>query len=331
MSDLLTITSLVKSFNPKEGNVINGIDLGIPKGAVVSLLGESGSGKTTLARLIAGLEVPDSGEITLDGKIVANALRFVPPQHRKVGMVFQDYALFPHMTVSENVGYGIPNPSEKGNRVQEVLALVGLQDLGHRYPHQLSGGQQQRIALARALAPKPKVLLLDEPFSNLDASLKHHLRSELFQIIRKSNVTALFLTHDTQDAMVVSDSIVVLQNGEILQGGTAKDLFENPNNLYIAALFGPVVEFNRNDLSLFNFTGNASTTYAIRQDRFEVNNKKLPHATTVIIKESTYLGNFFLNRAALPNTKIIQFVSTKKMQNTVLLGFEESALMAFER
>lgn len=329
MSDILNITSLVKSFNPKEGKVIDGIDLRIQKGAVVSLLGESGSGKTTLARLIAGLEVPDSGEIVLDGKIVANASKFVVPQHRKVGMVFQDYALFPHMTVLENVGYGIPNISEKGNRVQEVLALVGLQDLGHRYPHQLSGGQQQRIALARALAPKPKVLLLDEPFSNLDASLKQHLRSELFQIIRKSNVTALFLTHDTQDAMVVSDSVVVLQNGRVIQEGTAKDLYENPNNLYIASLFGPIVQFNADDLTHFNFSANESKTYAIRQDRFEVNNKKLPHAAEVVIQESIYFGNFFLNQATLPNTKTIQFVSNKKVQNTILIGFERNSLMVF--
>ncbi|MEM9000624.1 MAG: ABC transporter ATP-binding protein [Bacteroidota bacterium] len=329
MSDILDIRSLVKCFNPKEGNVVDRIDLSIDKGSVISLLGESGSGKTTLTRLIAGLEVPDSGEILLDGKVVASASKFITPQHRKVGMVFQDYALFPHMTVFENVGYGIQTRSTKKNRVQEVLALVGLQNLGHRYPHQLSGGQQQRIALARALAPKPKVLLLDEPFSNIDASLKSRLLSELFQIIRKSNVTAIFLTHDTQDAFAVSDKVMVLQSGCLVQEGTAKDLYENPINLYIAALFGPIVQFNADDLACFNFSANEHNIYAIRQNRFQVNNKKLRHTTKVAVQKSTFLGNCFLNQTTLPNKKAIRFFSDKKLQDVVLIGFEDDSLMVF--
>ncbi|MEM9142221.1 MAG: ABC transporter ATP-binding protein [Bacteroidota bacterium] len=329
MSHILNITSLTKPFNKKEGKVIDGIDLQIAKGSVVSLLGESGSGKTTLARLIAGLETPDSGEILLDGDVVASTSRFVPPQKRKVGMVFQDYALFPHMTVLENVGYGIQNGAQKESRIQEVLALVGLQDFGHRYPHQLSGGQQQRVALARSLAPEPKILLLDEPFSNLDASLKRHLRSELFQIIRESKVTAIFLTHDTQDAMAVSDRVVVLQKGNIIQKGTAKELYTNPCSLYIAALFGPIVTLNYNDLALFNFNADKSKTYAIRQNDFEINNKKLKHTFSITIQESSYLGNYFLNEGLFPNKKSIQFTSDVLLKDEVLLGFEEDSLLSF--
>ncbi|MEM9363023.1 MAG: ABC transporter ATP-binding protein [Bacteroidota bacterium] len=329
MSNILHIKSLVKSFNSEEGNVIDGIDLQVQQGEVVSLLGESGSGKTTLARLIAGLDVPNSGEIVLDGQIVANASTFMSPQNRMVGMVFQDYALFPHMTVLENVSYGISNTTEKENRAKEVLALVGLQDFGHRYPHQLSGGQQQRVALARALAPKPKVLLLDEPFSNLDASLKRELRSELFQIIRKSNVTALFLTHDTKDAMAVSDSIVVLQNGSVVQSGSAKELYEIPTNVYIAALFGPIVRLSAEDLNHFNYIADVSKTYAIRQTHFGINKKELSHSAKVTVEESTYLGNSFLNSAKLPNKKTIDFISFEKMQDTTLIGFETDSLMIF--
>ncbi|MEM9076741.1 MAG: ABC transporter ATP-binding protein [Bacteroidota bacterium] len=329
MSNILHIKSLVKSFNSEEGNVIDGIDLKVQQGEVVSLLGESGSGKTTLARLIAGLEVPNSGEIILDGQTVANASTLVPPQNRMVGMVFQDYALFPHMTVLENVSYGISNNEGKENRAKEVLILVGLQDFGHRYPHQLSGGQQQRVALARALAPKPKVLLLDEPFSNLDASLKRELRSELFQIIQKSNVTALFLTHDTKDAMAVSDTIVVLQNGSVVQSGSAKELYDIPMNVYIAALFGPIVRLSAEDLDCFNYSADESKTYAIRQNHFKVNKKEFSHSTKVTVEESTYLGSSFLNSAKLPNKKKIEFVSLEKMQDTVLIGFETGTLMVF--
>ena len=294
-------------------------------------MGESGSGKTTLARLIAGLEVPDGGEMILDGNVVANHSILVPPQRREVGMVFQDYALFPHMTVLENVGYGIAQSTEKKDRIEQVLNLVGLQDFGYRFPHQLSGGQQQRVALARALAPSPKVLLLDEPFSNLDTSLKRQLRAEIFQIIRKSGVTAIFLTHDTQDAMAVSDKIIVLQNGRIIQEGTAKELYESPVNLYNANLFGPIVKFRAEDLTQFSFEGDPSKTYAIRQHNFEVNPaKKTPYTIEVSIEKSTYLGDIYLNQATLSNKKTILFTSSLKCEDQIRLGFSAHSLLVFK-
>lgn len=330
MSTLLEIKALTKSFSKKGEKVINGIDLTIKRGSVVSFLGESGSGKTTLARLIAGLEVPDSGEIQLSSTIVANDTKFIPPQERHIGMVFQDYALFPHMTVFQNVAYGIQNRSEKETRVNEVLKLVGLTEFTDRYPHQLSGGQQQRVALARALAPKPHLLLLDEPFSNLDASLKRNLRSELFEIIRESKVTAIFLTHDTQDAMAVSDTIVVLKDGQVIQQGTAETLYENPNSYYIASLFGPVVKLNHEDLAHFSFDPQATKTYSVRQDAFQINNKKLMHNLEAEITQSTFLGNQYLNHALLPNKSIVRFNSQEQLNGKIILGLEEDSLLSFK-
>lgn len=331
MSDtpILEITSLTKRFNAKEGNVVEGIDLTIKKGTVTALLGESGSGKTTLARLIAGLEVPNSGGIALQGQILANDSTFVEPQHRGIGLVFQDYALFPHMTVYDNIGYSLQNHNNRDTRIKEVLTVVGLEALKKRYPHQLSGGQQQRIALARALAPQPKLLLLDEPFSNLDTSLKRNLRTELFEIIRQSNVTAIFLTHDTQDAMAVSDDIVVLKDGKLIQKGNAKSLYETPKNAYIASLFGAIVKLEPEDLELFGYTAKPNTRYAIRESKFACN-KTATYSLGAKILSSTYSGDYYLNRALLPNKKRITFTSYSELNGSVSLGFKANDVLIFK-
>lgn len=327
--EILKIKSLTKSFNPKEGYVINDINLIINKGTVTSLLGESGSGKTTLARLVAGLETPDSGSISLADVVIASESKYVQPQDRGVGMVFQDYALFPHMTVSDNVGYGLKN-KDKENRILEVLRLVGLEDLKDRFPHQLSGGQQQRIALARALAPNPKLLLLDEPFSNLDASLKRNLRSELFQIIRESKVTAIFLTHDIQDAMAVSDNIVVLKNGVVIQEGTPKSLYKTPKTIYIAALFSAVLELSNDDITFFNYPVQSNKKYAIRQDAFLINDNSSAYAAEVKIVSNIFLGNHYSNKGILPNNNVVLFNSNEELNGTIQLGFNEGAILVFD-
>ena len=184
---LLEIHEVQKKFN--NGNVIalNNVSLNLEQGNILAVVGESGSGKTTLIRLVAGLETLDKGEIIINNKMVSSNSIFIEPQDRKVGMVFQDYALFPHFTVFDNIAYGISKLSNKKERVEEVLQLVGLEGLGKRYPHELSGGQQQRVALARALAPKPELLILDEPFSNLDIILRNKLREDLLKILKKTN------------------------------------------------------------------------------------------------------------------------------------------------
>ena len=183
------------------------------------MLGPSGCGKTTTLRLIAGLERPDAGEIVVGGRVVSSADRFVPAEQRRIGMVFQDYALFPHMDVAGNVGYGLGRKPD-GGRVREALELVGLAGSEKRPVHELSGGQQQRVALARALAPTPDLVLLDEPFSNLDASLRDRLRQEVSQILRTAGVTALFVTHDQEEAMSIAETVAVMRDGRVEQAGT---------------------------------------------------------------------------------------------------------------
>ena len=203
--------------NAKEDSLVN-FNLDIEKGTVVCILGESGSGKSTALRLIAGLEIPKEGSILINEKCIVDSSTFVLPEKRDVGMVFQDYALFPHMTISENIGFGLKkmNRKEKKHKISKMLKLVHLEDYAHRYPYELSGGQQQRVAIARAVAPEPSLLLLDEPFSNLDAHLQGEIRKELNHIIRKIGITSIFVTHDMEDATSIADKIITIEKGKIV-------------------------------------------------------------------------------------------------------------------
>jgi len=236
MTTILSIQNITKTFDNGKVVALNNVSFDLKTGNVLAVVGESGSGKTTLIRIIAGLEVLDVGSVSLRDTVVISENIFVAPEKRRVGMVFQDYALFPHMTVFKNIAYGLSKSDDKKQRVQEVLDLVGLPDVAKRYPHELSGGQQQRIALARALAPKPELLILDEPFSNLDALLRAQIREEISSIVRKTNTTAIFVTHDIKDALAISDEIMVLQNGDIMQYGKTTDVADNPNNEYVKLL-----------------------------------------------------------------------------------------------
>ncbi len=204
---IVEIEGLTFSFSRKEDPVINNFSFSMEKGEIVGILGQSGSGKSTLLRLISGLEMPMKGTIKIDGTIVVGKNIFIPPEERGVGMVFQDYALFPHMTVRDNILFGLSRMPRKNRkqRVEEMLELVQMEKFGDRYPHELSGGQQQRVALARALAPKPNVLLMDEPFSNLDADLKESIREELGVILKKANMSCIMVTHDRNDVKAICD------------------------------------------------------------------------------------------------------------------------------
>jgi len=209
----------------------------VERGEVVALLGPSGCGKTTLLRLVAGFERPDAGTVEINERPVSGRGVWVPPERRRVGMVFQDYALFPHLTVAENVGFGLPRRA-RPVRVAGLLAIVGLEGIGGRYPHELSGGQQQRVALARALAPAPELVLLDEPWSNVDPFLRESLRSEVVEIVRPLGVTVVLVTHDREEAFSLADRIALMRDGRVVQEGTSEELYFAPVSRWAAEFVG---------------------------------------------------------------------------------------------
>ena len=265
---ILRIQTVSRRFTGQSTPAVEGLNLELRSGELISLLGPSGCGKTTLLRLIAGFEQPQMGDIYLGDQQVSSPRIHVPPEQRQVGMVFQDYALFPHLTVAQNIAFGLEVTRSLGHgskfglvslgqrckaitqtvltrltnwggtphrdRVQEMLRLVGLAGLDHRYPHQLSGGQQQRVALARALAPQPHLILLDEPLSNLDVQVRSYLRQELRQILKKAGTTAILVTHDQEEALSISDRVAVMHQGRLEQVASPHTLYENPATPFVA-------------------------------------------------------------------------------------------------
>jgi iron(III) transport system ATP-binding protein len=236
----IEIKNISKQFAGAVAYAVRDFSLEINCGEIISLLGPSGSGKTTTLRMLAGFESPDKGTIAIAGSVLNAPFHSVPPEKRGIGMVFQDYALFPHLNIEKNVAFGIQHLArkERNARVEEVLQLVGLSEYKTRMPNELSGGQQQRVALARALAPAPNVVLLDEPFSNLDTALKERMRNEISAILRKANVAALIVTHDQQDAFAISDRVVVMNQGVIQQIDEPKAMYRCPSNCFVAQFIG---------------------------------------------------------------------------------------------
>ena len=233
----LELAAVAKSFG--DVRAVAGADLEVEPGSICALLGPSGCGKTTTLRLIAGLERPDSGRISLGGKVLNGPDAFVPPEQRRIGMVFQDYALFPHLDVAANVGYGLGRRPDRG-RIAEVLEMVGLGAVAGRSVHELSGGPQQRVALARALAPTPDLILLDEPFSNLDATLRDRLRAEVREILASAGVTTMFVTHDQEEALSLADAVAVMREGAIEQVGTPEEIYSRPASRWMAEFVGEI-------------------------------------------------------------------------------------------
>jgi iron(III) transport system ATP-binding protein len=241
-SVILHLENVTKRFSRHEPAAVDQVTLSLAQGEIISFLGPSGCGKTTLLRLIAGFERPQSGVIAIAESVVAGEGKWVPPERRQVGMVFQDYALFPHLSVQQNIAFGLRQlakqkqlvETDRQNRIAQVLELVGLAGLGDRYPHELSGGQQQRVALARALAPAPRLILLDEPLSNLDVQVRLRLRQELREILKSSHTSAIFVTHDQEEAMSIADRVAVMRHGRLEQFGTPEVIYGQPASKFVA-------------------------------------------------------------------------------------------------
>ena len=291
---------------------VNDVSFSVNAGDVVTLLGPSGCGKTTLLRLAAGLERPLAGEIWLDGKRVSDAALMTPPEKRGVGFMFQDYALFPHLKVIENVVFGLP---EKGSlatrRALDVLAEVNIQELADSYPHELSGGQQQRVALARALAPKPSVILLDEPYAGLDSRLRERIRDQMLHVLKATKTAVLMVTHDAEEAMFMSDRIVVLRDGTVTQTGRPVNLYCQPNSAFVAEFFGEVNRVNgivrngRIETPLGKFNAPAKmeegdlASIVIRYEALRIELESSVEANAVVM-EARLLGRASLIRLSVP-------------------------------
>jgi len=240
VAELLALHRISKRFAADAPLAVDGLSLTVAEGEILALLGPSGCGKTTTLRLIAGFEAPDAGTVAVRGAVVAGPGRMVAPEDRGIGIVFQDYALFPHLTVADNVAFGLqqlPRPARR-ERVASILEMVDLADLARRYPHELSGGQQQRVAVARALAPAPALMLLDEPFSNLDADLRAQMRDEVEKILRTTGTTAIFVTHDQEEAFTLADRVGVLNRGRIEQIAAPEDVYHHPATRFVAEFVG---------------------------------------------------------------------------------------------
>ncbi|CDN11191.1 MAG: ABC transporter ATP-binding protein [Richelia sp.] len=236
-SVVLKLQNITKQFADNSLPAVNNICLQLHRGDILGLLGPSGCGKTTLLRIIAGFEQPENGDIEIADRLVYAPPTSIPPEQRDLGIVFQDYALFPHLTVAHNVAFGLKKQPKNivEKRVSEVLALVQLQGLEQRYPYELSGGQQQRVALARALVPQPKLMLLDEPLSNLDIQVRLQLREEIRDILKAAGISAIFVTHDQEEALVISDLVGVMRQGNLEQLGTPEEIYTHPASRFVAA------------------------------------------------------------------------------------------------
>ncbi len=237
---VIQLDGVSKSYRPGPVRALVDVSLDVREGEILTVLGPSGCGKTTTLRLVAGFEVPDRGRISIGGREVAAAACWVPPEKRGVGMVFQDYALFPHLTVGENVTFGLDGMAraDRATRAREILGSLDLSACYDRYPHELSGGQQQRVSLARALAPEPVVVLMDEPFSNLDAHLRNQVRDEVVSILRQAGVTCVLVSHDQRDALAISDRVVVMNQGSVEQIGTPREIYKHPESVFVATFVG---------------------------------------------------------------------------------------------
>ncbi len=291
---IIRARSVTKSYGSEL--VLSDFNLDVWNGSIVGILGISGSGKTTALRLLAGFDKPDSGIIEMRNRVISSEDTFLPPEERNVGMVFQDYALFPHLNVEKNISFGLSRDEVKSGRLEEVLSMCNLETYRNKFPQELSGGQQQRVSLARALAPKPEVILLDEPFTSLDAHMARDLREEVVSLLRQTETTAIIVTHDQEEALSVCDVVSVLENGSVIQSATPQEIYLNPVSQTVANSVG-----DPNILKGFSVDGRVETSLgtfvtayngaldvSIRPECIEL---LLDSEGSYVVKECTFYGH----------------------------------------
>ena len=291
---IIRARSVIKSYGSEV--VLSDFNLDVWNGSIVGILGISGSGKTTALRLLAGFDKPDSGIIEMRNRVISSEDTFLPPEERNVGMVFQDYALFPHLNVEKNISFGLSRDEIKSGRLEEVLSMCNLETYRNKFPQELSGGQQQRVSLARALAPKPEVILLDEPFTSLDAHMARDLREEVVSLLRQTETTAIIVTHDQEEALSVCDVVSVLENGSVIQSATPQEIYLNPVSQTVANSVG-----DPNILKGFSVDGRVETSLgtfvtayngaldvSIRPECIEL---LLDSEGSYVVKECTFYGH----------------------------------------
>ena len=291
---IIRARSVTKSYGSEI--VLSDFNLDVWNGSIVGILGISGSGKTTALRLLAGFDKPDSGIIEMRNRVISSEETFLPPEERNVGMVFQDYALFPHLNVEKNISFGLSRDEIKSGRLEEVLSMCNLENYRNKFPQELSGGQQQRVSLARALAPKPEVILLDEPFTSLDAHMARDLREEVVSLLRQTETTAIIVTHDQEEALSVCDVVSVLENGSVIQSATPQEIYLNPVSQTVANSVG-----DPNILKGFSVDGRVETSLgtfvtayngaldvSIRPECIEL---LLDSEGSYVVKECTFYGH----------------------------------------
>lgn len=330
----LTLRSISVAFGSQ--TVLHQLDLTLETGQIACLLGSSGCGKTTALRVIAGFQQPQTGHIQLNGQDIGH----IPAHQRRIGMVFQDYALFPHLTVAQNIGFGLhqTTKSERQNRIQELAELTGLTALLDHHPHQISGGQQQRVALARALAPRPQLILLDEPFSNLDADLRHRLAQDVRQLLKQQNTAALMVTHDQQEAFAFADQIGLMQHGKLIQWDSPQNLYQHPATLQVAQFIGQgscingrIIDPNRVQTALgelttqpHNLAPDTAVTVFLRPEALHT---APTHGTPVQINHSQFKGTHWQHQATLPEGNPILFHTLTPCESQVLLQHQGQAVV----
>jgi len=299
---ILDVKQLSHFFGEKEA--LTNLNFSINHNSIVSVLGPSGCGKTTLIRLIAGLEQIQNGEIFLEKSLVANKNLNVPPEKRSISYVFQDFALFPHMTVLENISFAAGSKSNKKQLIDQVINLSKVENFLDKYPHSLSGGEQQRVALARSIAVQPKLLLLDEPFSDLDINLKREIIDDTLHLINSLESSAIVVTHNAEEAMFLSDTILVMEKGKLLQIGTPHEIYFKPSSLYVASLFGETNIFQSKvddntcltplgRIKVSNLPNNQDVDVVIRPEAIKLNLEKSPllNPNSGVVVDSKFLGN----------------------------------------